>query len=151
MSDQSDLSNTLRCEQLVYRAARHTDLGHWESLAALFVPDGKLYRPSDPQHPIVGRQAILESLRARPPRTTRHLLTNVIVELHSPTSAHISSTVTLFTAGAAKGAGAVPTQKILVGNFEDDVSLEGGDWAFICRGGSMALEFDCQGADFAVL
>jgi hypothetical protein len=113
----------------------------------LFVEDGRLVRPSDPI-PIVGRANILASLRARPPRTTRHLLGSVLVEMHSATRAHIDSTVTLFCGPAAPaGPGAtaalpVPGQAIMVGNFEDEVTLTGEGWKFVVRGGSMALKFE---------
>ncbi|MGH8143479.1 MAG: nuclear transport factor 2 family protein [Steroidobacteraceae bacterium] len=141
------------CVRLVYRAALYTDHGRWEELADLFVQDGRLVRPSDPS-PIVGRANILTSLRARPARTTRHLLGNVLVEMHSATRARIDSTVTLFsgpapTADAAAtggpGVGAalpVPGQAIMVGNFEDEVALTAQGWRFLVRGGSMALKFE---------
>ena len=131
------------CEQLLYRAALFTDRARWDELAALFAPNGKLVRPSDPTQPISGREAILASLRGRPARTTRHVLSNIRVDIHSPNSAHISSNVTLYT-GLAADKGPVAGQKILVGNFEDDVVLVEGDWRFLLRDGSMALEFEVR-------
>ncbi len=130
------------CEQLVYRAARLTDLGRWEELAAMYLKDGKLLRPSDPDNPIVGRQAILDSLRARPPRVTRHLLGNILVQATSATAAHVSSTVILFSGAATGEKLPVKGQKALVGHFEDDVVLAGDTWAFAVRQGSMVLEYD---------
>ncbi len=135
------------CVRLVYRAAFYTDHGRWEELAGLFVEDGRLVRPSDPT-PIVGRANILTALRTRPRRTTRHLLGYVLVEMHSATRAHIDSAVTLFSGPAATaGPGAtaalpVTGQAIMVGNFEDEVTLTGEGWKFVARGGSMALKFD---------
>jgi hypothetical protein len=131
------------CERLVYRAALFTDRACWDELAALFAPDGKLLRPSDPTQPIKGRQAILASLRGRPARTTRHILSNILVDIHSANNAHISSTVTLYT-GPAVDKGPVAGQKILVGHFEDDVVLLDRDWQFVLRDGSMAIEFEVR-------
>ena len=133
------------CERLLYRAAHLTDCARWDDLASLFAPDGKLSRPSDPQHPIMGRAAIIASLRSRPTRTTRHVLSNVMIDVHSPTSAHISSTVVLYTGPGPTEKLPVVGQKILIGHFEDDVAFIGQTWTFITRDGSMALEFEVRG------
>jgi phosphonoacetaldehyde hydrolase len=130
------------CEQLIYRAAHCTDAERWEELADLFAKDGQLLRPSDRNNPLVGRSTILASLHARPSRTTRHVLNNIVVDVKSATAAHISSTVTLFLSATAPLTLPVKGQKILVGHFEDDVVLRDGAWCFARRDGSMALEFD---------
>jgi len=134
------------CEQLVYRAARYTDQRSWEELAALFAEEGKLIRPSDPANPIVGRDRILASLRARPPGTTRHLLSNVLVDVQAADAAHISSVVTLFSGPARSPPLPAKAEKILIGNLEDDVVLTPAGWVFQCRGGSLALEWDGRAA-----
>ena len=130
------------CEQLVIRAAHCTDSERWDELAGLYADDGRLVRPSDRANPIVGRAKILASLRARPSRTTRHALSNIVVEVRSPTTAHVSSTVTLFLSSVPSAVLPTKGQRILVGHFEDDVTLVNGAWAFLVRDGSMALEFD---------
>ena len=129
------------CEQLLYRAARLTDLARWEEVACLYVENGRLTRPSDLQNPIVGRAAILAALRARPPRITCHLLSNIVVEPTSATTAHVSSTVVLFTGSSSTPPLPVVGQKTLVGHFEDELSLINGGWAFAVRQGSMLLEY----------
>ena len=133
------------CEALVYRAAKYTDLRSWDDLAALFAEQGRLVRPSDRANPLVGRDKILASLRLRPAGTTRHLLNNILVDVHSATSAHISSVVTLFS-GAARQSGAAKVEKILIGNLEDDVVLGPAGWVFQCRDGSLALEWESRSA-----
>jgi SnoaL-like domain len=142
MDDKTEIAH--ECAQLVYRAARFTDAADWEQLAALFAEDGRLSRPSDPANPIVGRANILASLRARPARTSRHLVTNILVDISSATTAHLSSTVTLITGLAPTGAGPVKANKILVGSFEDDVILSVSRWRFARRDGAMVLEFELQ-------
>jgi SnoaL-like domain len=134
---------TRECERLVLRAARLTDQAQWAELAELFAEDARLVRPSDPANPLVGRAAILDSMRARRPQTTRHLLTNLVVDVRSASAAHISSTVTLFAGPAPTNGLPVAGQKILVGNFEDDVVLMASGWAFERRDGSVTIEFDC--------
>ena len=134
------------CEALVYRAAKYTDQRSWEELAALFAEQGKLARPSDPANPIVGRAAILASLLSRPPGTTRHLLSNVLVDVHSAESAHISSVVTLFSGAARSPPLPAKVEKVLIGNLEDDVVLAPKGWVFLSRGGSLALDWDGRAA-----
>jgi hypothetical protein len=134
------------CEALVYRAAKYTDQRSWEELAALFAEQGKLARPSDPANPLVGRPAILASLLLRPPGTTRHLLNNVLVDVHSAETAHISSVVTLFSGPARSSPLPAKAEKVLIGNLEDDVVLAPTGWVFLSRGGSLALEWDGRAA-----
>ena len=133
---------TIDCTQLVYRAMHHTDAARWEDLIALYAENGKLARPTDPDNPIVGRVNILASLRARPPLTTRHLISNVVVEVQSETAAHITSTVVRFS-GPVKTMLPTRADKILVGTFVDEVALIDGEWRFVSRGGSMGLELNC--------
>lgn len=128
-------------EQLLFRAARYTDRRAWEELSLLFVEEGRLIRPSDPANPILGRASILASLCKRPPRTTRHLISNVIITQHSATTASISSLVTLFS--GAEGTGKVGRiEKMAIGNFDDEVLWCGDAWRFLERGGSISLESD---------
>lgn len=134
------------CEALVYRAAKYTDQRSWDELAALFAEQGKLVRPSDPANPIVGRAGIFASLLSRPPGTTRHLLSNVLVDAHSAESAHISSVVTLFSGPERSSPRPAKAEKVLIGNLEDDVVRTPAGWLFLCRGGSLALEWDGRSA-----
>jgi len=133
------------CTELVYRAAKYTDLRSWEDLAALFAEQGKLVRPSDPANPLVGRDKILASMLSRPPGTTRHLVSNVLVDVRSAAAAHVSSVVTLFS-GPARPRRAAKVEKILIGNLEDDVVLSPAGWVFLRRDGSLALEWESRTA-----
>jgi hypothetical protein len=133
---------TIDCAQLVYRAMHHTDAARWEELTALYAENGRLARPTEPDNPIVGRANILASLRARPPLTTRHLISNVVVDVQSETAARITSTIVRFS-GPVKTTLPTKVEKILIGTFVDEVALIDRDWKFISRGGSMGLELNC--------
>jgi hypothetical protein len=126
--------------QLVYRATALTDAERWDALAELFAEDAMFIRPSAPDQPIQGRAAILESLRARPARTARHVVSNVVVDIVSETEARATSTLTLFAGPSAEGiVRADPV--IAIGSFEDDVRKIGDRWFFTRRGGSIALRY----------
>jgi hypothetical protein len=133
---------TVDCTQLVYRAMHHTDAARWEELVALYAENGKLTRPTEPDNPIVGRASILASLRARPPLTTRHLISNVVVDVQSDAAARITSTIVRFS-GPVKTTSPTRVEKILIGTFVDEVALIEGSWKFVSRGGSMGLELNC--------
>ena len=138
-----DTGGTTRaCEQLVYWAGHCTDYRLWDQLASLFAETGRLTRPSDPTHPIIGRSSILASLQARPPRTTRHSITNVMVHMHSTTRARVSSQLTLFSGPPQIGSQVVRVNKIAVGNFDDELEWSDDRWYFLIREGSISMEMD---------
>ena len=81
--------------RLVTRYAALNDEGDFDALAALFTDDGIFIRPSGGD-PIVGRANILASYKARPPRRTRHIISNILVEVRSPSEAECRSTMLLY-------------------------------------------------------
>lgn len=127
--------------QLVFRAAALTDAAAWEELAALYTDDGVLARPSAPNDPIVGRAAILAASRSRPPRRSRHLVSNVIVDVISADEARTTAMLTLFT-GPADGDEPVDADPVVaVGETRDVVRRVDGEWRFASRSGSIALRY----------
>lgn len=62
-----------RCARLIGLYANLNDEARWDEVAALFAEDGVMSRPSAPDVPIAGREAILAAFRARPARKTRHV------------------------------------------------------------------------------
>jgi len=128
------------CERLIRRFALLNDAGEYEELAALFVEDGSFARPTDPDNPVVGRQAILDFFRTRPKRTTRHLMSNIVVDIEGDGgTARAVSYVTLYSgsAGGALPISADPVQ--LIGAYHDKFILTDAGWRFIERRGSVAL------------
>lgn len=86
-------------------------------------------RPTAPDDWIEGREAILASFTARPPRTTRHFCSNVVIDVLNDSEATGESAMLLFTAdNAAK-----------VGSFHDRFVLTGKGWRFAERRGSLTF------------
>ena len=86
------------CERLILDYAAAIDAGDWEAVAALYVATGRMSRPTAPDDYIEGRDAILASFRARPPRTTRHICANIRVTPDGADRATAQSQIMLFTA-----------------------------------------------------
>src|SRR5687767_5884594 len=76
-----------QCTRLVHVYANANDAADWDKVAALYARDGVMFRPTAPDDAISGRDAILASLRARAPRTTRHVCANVVIDVVSATEA----------------------------------------------------------------
>jgi len=117
------------CTRLVHLYANLNDAADWEAVAALYAEDGTMARPTAPDQPIRGRDAILAAFRARPARTTRHVCANVVVEVIDADHATGESAMLLFT-----GAGAP-----IVGGFRDRFVRTAEGWRFAERLGSVTF------------
>lgn len=117
------------CTRLVSLYANLNDAANWPAVAALYAEDGTMTRPTAPDAPVVGRAAILAAFLARPPRTTRHVCANIVVEVESMTTARGESAMLLFTGGPAP----------LVGSFHDRFVLTRDGWRFAERRGSIVF------------
>lgn len=116
------------CARLIALYANLNDEARWEDVAALYTDDGLMTRPTAPGAPIVGRAAILAAFQARPPRKTRHVCSNVVIDVEDHASARGTSAMVLFTEGG------VP----LAGSFHDRFVLTADGWRFAERRGSLA-------------
>lgn len=116
------------CERLVLDYAVLNDASDWDAVAALYVPEGRMSRPTAPDAFIEGRSAILAAFRARPPRTTRHVCANIRVTLIDSATAQIASQILLFTAA---------DQAPLVGSYADICVKTAEGWRFLERRGSL--------------
>lgn len=129
---QSDVLATLlaerACERLVLDYAANNDAGDWDAVAGLYVPDGRMSRPTAPDAFIEGREAILAAFRARPARTTRHVCANIRVTLIDSATARIVSQILLFTAA---------DRAPLVGSYADICVKTTDGWRFLERRGSL--------------
>ena len=114
-------------ERLIVDYASLNDAGNWDALAALYLPDGRMSRPTTPDVFITGRDAILAAFRARPLRVARHIIANVRVTVTGQT-ASATSQILLFSSPAAPP---------LVGTYHDRLALTGGGWRFAERAGSL--------------
>ena len=118
------------CARLVALYANLNDEARWDEVAALYASDGVMFRPTAPDAPVAGRAAILAAFKARPPRTTRHVCSNVVIDVESATSARGTSAMLLFTGEGAP----------LVGSFHDRFCLTDDGWRFAERRGSLTFK-----------
>lgn len=117
------------CARLIALYANLNDEARWDEVAALYAEDGVMVRPTAPDAPTHGRAAILAAFKGRAPRTTRHVCSNVVIDVEGPDTARGISTMLLFT-----GAGAP-----LVGAFHDRFVRTEEGWRFAERRGSLTF------------
>ncbi|SEG85675.1 nuclear transport factor 2 family protein [Marinobacterium lutimaris] len=147
MSDL-DLLQLLKIERdltrLVLDAAHFADSREFRQLAELFVEEGVLYRPTAPEKPLLGREAIFESYNARPEhRLTRHLCSNFRIDIQNAESARVRCYAQVFGADKREDAGdhlGPPAEaKIMLGEFDDLCVFEAGRWLIAERRASFTL------------
>jgi len=117
------------CARLVALYANLNDAAHWADLAALYAEDGIMTRPSAPDIEIRGHTAILAAFRARPPRLTRHVCSNVVIDVEDADHARGTSAMVLYT-------GTTPPA---VGWFHDRFIRTTAGWRFSERRGTMTF------------
>ncbi|AAM40116.1 MULTISPECIES: nuclear transport factor 2 family protein [Xanthomonas] len=140
-----DASITVACEQLIRRFALHNDRHEHDALAALFTADGVFARPSAPDTPVHGREAIREAFRARAPRSTCHLMLNTLVSVHSDTLAHAHSYVVLYSAPQATTPPPWTAQApALIGTFDDVLVRQDEHWLFKQRLGALLVRVEAH-------
>ena len=117
--------------RLVLDAQHALDTRAFDDFVQLFVPKGRLYRPTTSE-PLVGREAILAAYRNNPPnRLNRHLVTNQRVTLRSATEAESLAYVTLYSSEAGELESEVfgaPVHRSLVGEYHDRCVLTDAGW-----------------------
>jgi hypothetical protein len=119
------------CATLINLYATLNDAARWAEVAALYTEDGSMTRPSAPNVPIIGRDAILAAFESRPGRTTRHVTANIVVSALDADTATATSAMLLFTAADAPP---------LVGGFTDRLRRVAGEgWRFAERRGSLTF------------
>ena len=141
-ADRIDIERA--CEQLVYTYARLLDLGDLSGAADLFAEHGSMARPMTPNQLVQGREAIRAALLTRPKTLlTRHLTTNVMVQVESHEAASGVSYLTMIatTPAAAHQPPFLSNGPIYFGEFKDRFVREHGLWKFQSRLGSIQLKF----------
>jgi len=132
------------CERIVHAYSRALDLGDMNAAADLFAENGSMARPMAPEQVIQGREAVRASLLTRP-RTllTRHLATNVMIDVESRDSAHGISCLTMIATTPPTDAKPpfVSGGPIYFGEFKDRYVREHGAWKFLERRGSIQMKF----------
>jgi hypothetical protein len=118
------------CRNLVMLAARFNDSQDYDGFAGLFLPEGVMQRPGGAEWK--GREAIAAAYKSRPSgRITRHLITNSVVSLESPSRARALSYVLLWSGDEAAELtpfGRPAHARQLVGEFDDIFEKLDGVW-----------------------
>lgn len=131
------------CQQLSIRAFNLVDARAFEALGRLYTEDAVFVRPTAPDDPIEGREAILASYAARPAdRLTRHVCANFQVDVSGPDRASSFYLVVLYTGDRTKPApriGALADPSQLVGEFRDEYVLTDDGWRIAKRIGTISL------------
>ena len=139
MTDEERNGIEWACTRLINLYALLNDAGDWDGVAGLYAQDGQMARPSAPDKPVIGRDAILASLKSRPPRAARHVISNIVVDVESETKARAMSVILLFQ-GEADGNGGLPVRDPkgpLVGYFKDRLIRTEEGWRFAERIGGL--------------
>jgi hypothetical protein len=126
------------CTRLINRYTMLNDRQDWDAVAQLYAPDGQLIRPSGGAA-VAGRDAILAAFKARPPRAQRHVVSNIVVDVDSATTARAFSVILLYQ-GDPAAAGELPMMTAnspLVGYFNDRLVLTDDGWRFAERAGGL--------------
>jgi len=132
------------CERIVYEYARALDLGDLSGAADFFAEKGSMSRPMMPDQVIEGREVIRTSLLTRPKTLlTKHLATNVMIDVESSDTARGISYLTMISVMPAADARPpfVSQGPIYFGEFRDRFVRENGQWKFLERRGSIQMKF----------
>jgi hypothetical protein len=131
------------CEKLVKQFAVFNDTDQLERVADLFTEDGSFARPLDPINPTIGRSAILSMLQSRPPRLSRHYMTNILVDVVSDTEATGISFVTFLTTTEVDAPRPVVCEpKMYMGEYHDTFVFTVEGWKIKSRKGNLTMIFE---------
>jgi hypothetical protein len=139
VDDQTRIAIEWACTRVINLYMLRNDAGDWDGVAALFTQDGLLARPTLPDKPYVGRDTILAAFKARPAGTSRHAVTNIVVDVESETEASAFSVMLLFRGEAAEEGALprrIPTDPV-VGYFRDRLRKTDAGWQFVERRGGL--------------
>jgi SnoaL-like domain len=129
------------CQQLLNRMANLMDQQQWQALALCYTEDAILSRPSNPENPIRGRKAILESFLARSPRTSGHSIVNSVFTITSKDSVTAKSRVWLINGPVDASSPVIAHTPLLIGSFTDHIKWQGTQWLVAKRDGSIEIKF----------
>lgn len=132
------------CERLVYGYSRVLDVGDLSAAADFFAENGSMSRPMAPTQVIQGRETIRASLLTRPKGLlTKHLATNVMIDVESRDSARGISYLTMISTTPPQGAEPpfVSDGPVYFGQFADRFVREKGEWKFLERRGSIQMKY----------
>lgn len=129
MTPDQRMAAEWHCARLIALYANLNDEARWDDVAALYTEDGVMFRPTAPEVALTGRAAILAAFEGRPPRATRHVCSNVVIDVEGPATARGTSAMVLFTGNGPP----------IVGSFHDRFALTPEGWRFAERRGSLTF------------
>ena len=138
MDELARLAIEAACRRLVIEFAIFNDDWDHEALAGLFVEDCEFARPLDPEHPYFGRDKVHAIFRDRKLRLTRHVMTNVLIDVVSADEARGKSYVTMLSSPHTDD-WPREAEGIFIGSFDDVFVRTGEGWKFKSRRGNVAL------------
>ena len=133
------------CQKLALTSIHLNDMQRWDALSDLFIENARFARPTAPADVIEGREAIRAGFKARPVgRITRHLITNLIVDVVDGDHARCRMYATLFTGDTANPAhnpafGLLADHNKFIGIIEDDYVRTPAGWRIEERSGSITF------------
>jgi ketosteroid isomerase-like protein len=138
MTDDECRAIEADCERLIKHYVNLNDAQDWPAVAALYTEDAVFKRPSGGE-PIVGREAILASFLARPPRVQRHVIANVVVDVEDAEHATSFCAILLYQGDRAPDGGLaeMSASSPLVGWFRDKLVRTPAGWRFAERVGGL--------------
>ncbi|GAA1120341.1 nuclear transport factor 2 family protein [Kitasatospora arboriphila] len=121
------------CERLLIDFLHRLDLGEPGTVAELFTPDGVWEWPAGERR-IEGRDALRGYFASRPAdRLSRRLCSNVLVDVHSPTTATATSYFATYRVDGWTGDMLPPRLPVNVGHYEDTFRRTDGRWLLATR------------------
>lgn len=132
------------CERLILAYSRALDIGDMNAAADCFAEHGTFSRPMAPDQVIAGREAVRASLLTRPKTLlTRHLSTNMMIDVESRDAASGLSYLTMVSTSPQEGAKPphVSPGPVWFGEMRDRFVRENGTWKFLERRGSIQVKF----------
>ena len=137
----SQLSQHADQRVIVLLRDEHGDLS---GAADFFAERGSMARPMAPDQIIEGRETIRASLLTRPQTLlTKHLASNVMIEVESRDAARGVSCLTIISTTPPPGAKPpfISQGPLWFGEFQDRYVRENGVWKFLERRGSIQMRF----------
>lgn len=129
------------CQQLLNHMTNLMDQQQWQALAMCYTEDAILSRPSDPSNPIRGREAILDSFVARPPRKSGHSIVNSVFTITSKDEVTAESRVWLISGPLDASLPVIANSPLLIGSFTDYIKRQDNQWLVTKRDGSIEIKF----------
>ena len=120
------------CERLSYNYARWIDLGQAARAAELFTDDAELVLTAGP---MVGREEIdsFFAKRQTAPVVSRHVITNVIVDVLGEQEASGMAYITFYRQPLGDQGPAPVAPPVSVGHYDDTYRLTAAGWRFSSR------------------